>query len=471
MAAAAASTLWLLGARADGAVGVGIALGLAAAAVADPSWGYAALLFVAILADRHLWEFSQWTEQLGFYVFENWWTVLSTGGQRRFTLLRWNTVDVVLLAIVLGLGSRVVRRRTRLVVSADGVLGVCALLTLGVMLAYGLATGGSGRAALWQVRPLAQFVVFGLAGAEVLSTRADVHRVVRAFGAAALFKALQINWIFFVDQHARFGDWRTILGHEDSVFQVAVIVLAVALLVYRAPGFARWALVCAATMAAAALALNLRRAAYVAAAMSLLAMPLLLDGRRRAALGVVTAFLLALGAYGAVAWSHPDAALAVPMRRATTVLAPRPGSLDEASNQYRVVESYNLARTIAARPLGLGFGHPFEVHLPLPDISFLLPLWQYHPHNMILGIWSAVGSIGFALWLSYLGAAVMLASHALRWHAEPATKALAYAVLMSLVSGLLVSALDQFIWTDRGALVLGAAVALATVLHRAVEPA
>jgi hypothetical protein len=375
-------------------------------------------------------------------------------------------VDVVLLAIATGVAIQLVRKQRRLIISADGVLGVISVVTLGAMLAYGLASGGSPKPALWQARPFVHLVLFALLGTQLLETPRHVGRLIAAFVAATSCKALQIVWIFFAEAGGRFGAWRSILGHEDSVFLAAVIVLAIALVLYRVPGFWRAVLLIVAPFALAALALNLRRAAYVALGLSVLLMPLLLHGRRRAALGAVACGFLAFVLYGAVAVAHPEAPFAMPFNKVRTIVAPAPGSQDSSSNLYRTAENYNLRRTIAAHPFGLGFGHPFELHVPIADISFLLPLWRYHPHNMILGIWTALGSVGFVLFLSYLGAAVMLASHNLRWHVDPQAKAFDYFLLTSLVSGLIVSVLDQFLWVDRGALFLGAVVAMVAALHR-----
>ena len=128
---------------------------------------------------------------------------------------------------------------------------------------------------------------------------------------------------------------------------------------------------------------------------------------------------------------------------------------DYDSNLYRVGEDLNLRRTIVGHPLGLGFGHPFELYVPLPDISFLLPYWQYHPHNMILGMWMSLGGAGFVVFLSYFASLVVLASHSLRRHTDPYLKAVSYFALTGLLSGFLVGMVDQMIWAERGAIFLG----------------
>ena len=459
----------MLGARGDGAAAIGTAVGLAIVAIALPVWGYCILLFAAILADHHLWQFSPWTDRLGFYLFTNWWKLLSSGSVRRWGFLVANTVDLLLLALLVGVVLQIIRRRRDLVVSAQGILGLLYLLTLGAMFAYGVLSDGNLKAALWQVRPFVHFVVFALLGTQLLSSAGHVESVIWAFVAASAVKALQINWIFFIEEGGRFGTWREILGHEDSVFLAALVVLGIALLLYRAPTPLRWVLVLILPFAVTALVFNLRRAGYVAMAASVLLMPVMLHGRRRVALAVVASGLLVFSLYGAVAWNHQGGWLSTPLDKVKSIVAPTVGTKDASSNLYRMAENHNLRRTIRAHPLGLGFGHPFEIHMPLSDISFLLPMWQYHPHNMILGIWSAVGSIGMVVFLGYVGSAVMVASHNIRWHTNPCLKAISYFLLMSLVCGLAVSVVDQFIWAERGALFLGAVMAMVAVLHRTLS--
>jgi O-antigen ligase len=143
-----------------------------------------------------------------------------------------------------------------------------------------------------------------------------------------------------------------------------------------------------------------------------------------------------------------------------SVILAEPGSPDYSSNMYRVAESINLRRTIAQHPLGLGFGHPFELHVPLPDISALLPNWRYHPHDMILGIWLSLGTICFTVFLIFVGGIMMSASYNLRRFEDNYIRAICFFVLASFSSGFLVAAVDQFIWSERGAIFLGAVVGI-----------
>ena len=463
--AAATVALLLLHGQALGSIVVGVVIAAAIGAVGRPLWGYYLLVSATILADHYLWNFSPWTDRLGFYVFQNWWKLLSPTGGDWFRPIVVNTVDVLLSAVVLGVALETLRERRPLLLRVL-VLGFLYLGTLIVMLGYGLGTGGELKPALWQARPLFHFVVLGLLTSQVLRTSGQIRGAVWAIVIPSIFKALQVDWIFFFDEHAHFGTWREILGHEDSVFFVGAIILAVALALYRGARKERWLLLLSLPFTVVALAVNLRRAGYVALALSLGLIPLVGHGRRGAALKAALPVLLLLGLYVGFYWNRPDEPVGLPAQKVKSVWLAQAGTDDYDSNLYRVGENLNLRRTIVGHPLGLGFGHPFELHVPLPDISFLLPYWQYHPHNMVLGMWMSLWSVGFVVFLSYFASLVVLASHCLRRHADPYLKAVSYFALTGLIAGFLVGMVDQMIWSERGAIYLGVLGGMAAALYR-----
>jgi hypothetical protein len=466
IAATFVATVFLARLRLDGGIAIGVVLGLALGMVARPRWGYYLLLFTVVLADLHLWSFSPWTDRLGFYLFQNWWKLLSSGGVRRFDYLVVNSTEVFLLAIAAGLVIQLSRIRARPAVHAESILAVLYLATLTVMLAYGMLSGGELKPALWQIRPFVHFVVFAVLGAQLLQRVGHLWHLIWTFAAASVIKAIQIIWIFVVEAGARFGDRREILGHEDSVFLAATLVLAVALALHGTGGAQRWFLLASAPVVLAGLVVNLRRASYAALALSLLLTPVLLHGQRRRAARSMVACGALFALYAAAAWNRPHDTFAAPFHKLVSIVAAPVGSIDDSSNLYRVKESLNLQRTIMAHPQGLGFGHPLEIHIPVPDISFLVPHWQYEPHNMILGIWMSLGTVGFIVFATYMVSLVMLASHGLRRHTDPYLKAVSYFLLTSLISALFVGAVDQFIWLDRGSMFLGALAAMVSAVSR-----
>ncbi len=68
-----------------------------------------------------------------------------------------------------------------------------------------------------------------------------------------------------------------------------------------------------------------------------------------------------------------------------------------ANIDYREIENFNLYFSIINNPvLGLGYGRPFPVILPMPDISFVFKLYDLIPHNSALYLWAFAGPMGMA---------------------------------------------------------------------------
>src|SRR5262249_11209101 len=101
--------LVLLHREAMGAIVVGVVVGAAIATIVRPLWGYYLLVSTVILADQYLWNFSPWTDRLGFYVFQNWWKLLSPAGDDWFRLMVVNSIDVLLLAMAIGVVLQLMR--------------------------------------------------------------------------------------------------------------------------------------------------------------------------------------------------------------------------------------------------------------------------------------------------------------------------------------------------------------------------
>ncbi|HYX35614.1 MAG TPA: O-antigen ligase family protein [Oligoflexus sp.] len=74
------------------------------------------------------------------------------------------------------------------------------------------------------------------------------------------------------------------------------------------------------------------------------------------------------------------------------VFAGKSGRID-----YREIENFNLYFSVINNPLlGLGFGRPFPIILPMPDISFVFKGFDLIPHNSVLYIWAFAGPLGMA---------------------------------------------------------------------------
>lgn len=469
--AAFAVALSFLGGRADGALWIGLVVALAGAVAVHPRGGYYLLLFIVVLADDWMLYFSPWTHHfLGYYVFGNWWKLLSPEGPRRFSVLVNNTVEVLLVALVISLALRGIHRGDRLVVPREIVFVTLYLATLSGMLVYGLATGGALKPALWQTRYLFHFVVVALVTPQVLRTRAHIRGAVWALMIPVVIKALQILWIFLENEGGRFGEWREILGHEDSNFFVSAIILGVVLALYRIEPLQRWFLLSSLPLLLTGLILNLRRAAYVTLAFGLVLLPVLLHDRRRLVLKLTLPVLLLVGLYAGLYWHRPADPLGVPLQKAKSVFVAPVGTSDYNSNLYRVAETFDVEHTIVHHPWGLGFGHPFDIQIPLPDISLLIAHWQYRPHNTVLGMWMSLGTPGFVVFLVYFASIVTLASYHARRHTDAYFRAVSFWVLAAFACGLVFATVDMYIGIQRGAVFLGALAGILSTIDRLAPP-
>jgi O-antigen ligase len=144
---------------------------------------------------------------------------------------------------------------------------------------------------------------------------------------------------------------------------------------------------------------------------------------------------------------------------------PEPGTTDRESNLYRLGENYNLRRTIVDHPLGLGFGHPFEIYHELPPLPADFANWNYHPHNQLLGLWMSLGPLGFLFLLTFVAGVAMLAAHEIRRQDDPYARAVCFWVLVSVASGVMATAIDMFLWAERGATFVAIATGLLFALR------
>ena len=456
-----------------------LALWLVALGLARPRWGLHSVIMLTTLADEFVSEFSPWTLQLGLAMFQNWWKFVSPPGSRQLGFLIVNNLDIGLGAIGIGMVLRGVAGRPRSPRWPRAPAELTFMLAYGLalvsMFAYGVATDGDLKPALWQVRGLFYMLVLAVITPLVIETRDHVRTVMWALVVPITVKALQIDWRYFIDLGGQIGELRSMIGHEDSGLLVGAITLGVALALYGAERAQRGFLLVCLPLLLLGVAFNMRRASYAALILGLGGMPLLLHTRRGAALRAAAAVLVLVAVYGIISWNRPHDPLALPLQKAKSILAPTPGTYDATSNRYRRDEDIDLRMTILRHPVGLGFGHRFELHVPLDDIEHLYRQWQYMPHNTILGLWISLGTVGLVVFLSYVGGVMMLAAHGVRRFADPYLKAICYLVLTSVAGGLLIGLTDQYLGTTRSAVFLGVLIGILSSIQtrggRAPEPA
>jgi O-Antigen ligase len=456
-----------------------IVLPISLLAVTRPVWGYYVFVASAVVIDLYLWNFHPWTSGLSRYFYGLWNDVRF----EFFGLGNWiSTVDVLLVALTIGCVVRRDETNRGYTASVPCVLLLLSVLFLGfvgAMVLYGVGTGGDVRVAIWQVRPYLYLIWLALLTPAVLRTRSELIGALAILVGATMFKASQIIWIFVVDAGAKFGEWREILGHEDSLFIVGAISLIGALAILRvSPRGARFLFFLCAPILLLALTLNLRRAGYVAFVLSAVLALFVFRRAVRAMLKIMVPLLLVCAAYSILFWNS-DAPLAMPIQKVKSIMFNSAGTADAGSNLYRVVETSNLLQSIRNHPFGLGFGHAFETAIKLPDVSAIVPNWQYFPHDVFLGLWAFLGPAGLALFLFYLSSLLAFASQSLRNEQggiqsmrneqDGVLQSITFFIMSTLASAIVMGTVDQFVWAQRGAIFLGAVLGMLFVVDRLIR--
>ena len=273
--------------------------------------------------------------------------------------------------------------------------------------ARGFLSGGDRTIALFEVRPLVYLPTLYVLFTNLFTSRRQ-YRLTFALAAVAI--ALQSvfalsYWRGLAPEQRELLE--TLTEHTASLANDLVILFFLGLIAFRGTRWKKWALVPLLVPIVWTYILSQRRAGMIAlfiGLMVLFAVVFLRD--RRLFWRITPPIVLAAILLVAATW-NASGAIGLPATAVKTALFP--GQLDEAdqrSNFYRELEAYNLWFTIRVNRLfGVGFGHPFLVVRPMPDISFFA-YWQYLPHNSVLWIWLKTGFLGFVTMLYMIARAI-----------------------------------------------------------------
>jgi hypothetical protein len=438
-------------------------LSLAFYCAQGPILGCIVIVFLTLVLDQFTWQFSTLTHELGFYFYENWWKLLSHEGRRELDFLKFNSVEILMLATAIGLVLQLRRKGARVSLTPESLLALGFLTAVTVMFFWGIWSGGELKPALWQVRPYFHLVAMCLLLSQAIRNEQDLRLVSWTLIVAVTIKASQVVWIFWVMADGRFDGWREIVGHEDSVFFVAGLSLLATLWLYDNRPLHRILVVCLSGILFVGLVLNLRRAGYLALGLTVLLTPLVVHQRRKTAFAYLFYLAAATTLYLVVFWNSTSI-LGIPAQKVQSIFVARSGTADYNSNTYRVGENSNLWYTIQRNPLGTGFGKPFEMHFPLADISDNFPNWQYHPHNMFLGLLMSLGPINFTIYLTFICGVMTTSNFAVKQSSSGFTKAVAASAFLAVAAGFFVSAVDAFIHVPRGAIFLGIVIGMISAI-------
>lgn len=312
--------------------------------------------------------------------------------------------------------------------SANVLLALLAvsLVTVFALFLWGMVTGGTVKATLFQIRSVIWLPVWTVLLSFALRDSKDFRVIGLTITYAALVK-IGLG-LFFITQDAWNLDIEPayMTSHEDSVLYVSLLVIWLAAWLHEGT-WQRLVTMCMVVGCMGfAIVVNNRRLAYVNLVGSLLAYYPLLAGRTKRKIKI--ALLLAsplFATYLLIARTKSDGIFApgaVLMGIAKTA---------DPSTQWRVLENQNLIYTIREnRFLGRGFGKEWDEVIKLPDVSIAFKEYRLIGHNSVLWLLGVAGMFGFALIWMPIVAGVYLATRSYHFATTDQQRTAAVAVVV-----------------------------------------
>ncbi len=272
------------------------------------------------------------------------------------------------------------------------------LVALGTILAsfaLGLARGGDGRAASWQVYLLLSSILLAFTLAAVLQTAEHYVALLYTVLAAGLYHAVMAIafFVFYVRPGGvnlgALGDYLSL--HDDTVLWTVGLVFIILRLFQFPTRRVRLLAAFAIPILLLAIQLNHRRLAWISLGGALVAMyfltPMGVVKRRIRRIVTIAGPVLLL--YAVIGWGRPEGFFR-PLRAFESV-----SSAQDNSTKARNVENLGLIATAnQGWLLGNGWGHKYiEISNKYQIHAF--ELWPYVPHNSVLGLFAYTGYLGF----------------------------------------------------------------------------
>ncbi len=345
--------------------------------------------------------FVAWTEESQSLVYEGHWKsifavldpiVTSLPG---INLSPWQLTLIALAPFCL-FWPGAMRRRSSVL---DGAI-VVSLASIALGLAWGLAHGGSGYQAYFQLRAFLTALLLAALLSGAMRNKRDLIAVGATVLAAGVVRATLVLYFYFYHVKGKIVPPPTYMTtHEDSLLFAAGILIFLSWALARR----RWLSWLWAGMGSAyllwAITLNGRRLAWVNLVLGMVFIYAQLPrGRQRARIHLALMALAPLFLlYAAVGWGRTEAVFE-PLRAFSSA-----GSDADNSSLARLEEVRNLLFTLAeSNPvLGQGWGLPYQKTTSV-FANFGPDWWQYlyMPHNSFIGMIAFGGLVGlFGMWI------------------------------------------------------------------------
>jgi hypothetical protein len=337
----------------------------------------------------------------------------------------------VLFGGVLVLASLTVRAKSRMTRPVARTL-FGALVVVILALAYGLATGGNARAAGWQVYLMLSMVMVTFMFASALRTAEDFVALGRVVVAAATCHALMCVIFHFAYVHSGLlsptPDYEA--THDDTVIWTSAIAFLLVQALQMPTRRNKLLAGMLVPLLLAAVQFNKRRLAWVSLAgcaitLYFLQPPSAAKRRINRVLAIAGPALLL---YVAVGWERTEGIFR-PLRSFQTV-----SSAEDSSTLARIAENLGLVATAKQGwLLGTGWGHGY-VEITNKYQIYAFELWDYIPHNSVLGLLAYTGYVGFEGYWMVVPVAAFFHARMARLGARPVDRFVGTVALMQLVA-------------------------------------
>jgi hypothetical protein len=220
--------------------------------------------------------------------------------------------------------------------------------------------------------------------------------------------------------------------HADTVLWVVSISMLTVNFLERRDMWAKAGAYLGIPMLMAAVQFNNRRLAWVSLAAAWLALYLMLppSAAKRKLKRIALMLTPVIAAYVVVGWGREEK-IFKPLQSLHSV-----SSKPDGSTLARNVENLSLIATASYNPsTGAGWGHKYVELSNKYSIASAMELWQYIPHNSILGIFGFTGFLGFmGYWLMF-PTGVFLHARVAKFARDPAQRSAGLVgVMMSVIS-------------------------------------
>jgi len=308
--------------------------------------------------------------------------------------------------------------------------------------AHGVATGGSFRTSLFEVRSQIYALIAYVLVCNLIKNRRNIRTLMWILLLGAGARAIEGTIYFLFVLKASNHYQHQLYPHEQSYFFNAFLTLTIILFLFGGERRMKQVAVALLPFVVVANLANNRRASIAALIIALpivLVLTAITQRRTRRAIGLSLAVLtVALIPYFVV-YHSKSGLLSLPARAITSTI--HPSANDASSDRYRVEEDYDIMATVKSSPiLGYGFGKAMLTPYTLPKIGYNFQLIM--PHNSILWVWMRLGTLGYILLWILIGTAMVQATHLIVTLRDRWLQGVALFVLVMLIQQIIISYYD-----------------------------